>query len=111
MLLLPDAVLLQVSVRGTRMVPIGEYCSRDGIRHLNAPRDEITAGVRISLYIPLGTGGRLMAYAKWSVRGAVDFSLISVAMSFDTEGADLIVRDARMGVGVWLLPKSFALNR
>ncbi len=95
-----DAVLLQVSVRGTRTVPIGEYYSRDGIRHLNAPRDEITAGVRIPLYVPIGTGGRLLAYAKWSVRKAVDFPLISVAMRFDTEGADLIVRDARMVVGV-----------
>lgn len=93
-----DAVLVQRSIRGQRLVPISEHYLSDGIRHIAAPVDELTCEIRI----PVSQTPRRLAYAKWAVRESIDFPLISVAMRFDLEADrdDAPITDARIVVGV-----------
>ncbi len=97
-LLTLDAVLVQHSVRGERLVPIADHYTADGIRHLSAPTDEITTAIRI----PSPKRRRVLAYAKWAVRESIDFPLISVAMRFDLkdEAIGSIIEAAHIAVGV-----------
>ncbi|RMD97133.1 MAG: hypothetical protein D6814_10095, partial [Calditrichaeota bacterium] len=66
----------------------------DGVRHLNLQPGEILTRVRIPL-----RPHRRMAFRKWSVRHAIDFPLVNIALRVD-ETADGEITDAVAVVGV-----------
>ena len=76
-----DAQVYLVGPSGLRRVAMADYYVADGTRHTKRADDEVTTGV----VVPLRGGPRRAGYAKWTVRGSIDFPLISVALRFDLE--------------------------
>lgn len=97
-----DAVVVLHGPGGERQVAIAEYYNNDGVKHINIEPGELMTEVRV----PLPTGPRRTAYAKWTVRSSIDFPLISIAMRFDLdEGrsntpADTTIAGVKLVVGV-----------
>ncbi len=92
------ASLVQVGPEGRRVVPVADYYKSDGVRHTKRLDGEVTT----EIVVPLAPGPRRAGYAKWTVRGSIDFPLVSVALCFELEedrvGAP--VREAHVVVGV-----------
>lgn len=76
-----DAEIHLVGAGGLRRVALADYYVADGIRHTRRADDEVTTAI----VVPLAAGPRRSAYAKWTVRGSIDFPLTSVALRFDLE--------------------------
>lgn len=76
-----DARLVQVGPQGRREVALADYYKSDGVQHTTRQPGELTTEIRV----PLPTGPRRSGYAKWTVRGSIDFPLVSVALRFDLE--------------------------
>ncbi len=66
---------------GEREVPIAAYYDSDGISHVKKEPNEICTEIRV----PLPVRPWRTAYRKWTVRGSIDFPLVSVALRFDLD--------------------------
>jgi len=77
-----DARLVQRGAGGRRRdIDVASYFHADGTAHVLRERGEITWEIRI----PPAAQPRRTAYVKWSVRGSIDFPLVSVALRADLE--------------------------
>lgn len=76
-----DAEFVLIGPAGERVIPAEKYFKADGIRHTVCEDAELTTQIRV----PLASGPRRSAYAKWTVRKSIDFPLVSVALRFDLE--------------------------
>jgi 4-hydroxybenzoyl-CoA reductase beta subunit len=65
--------------QGRRELLLEDYYHADGVRHTLRRDDELTT----ELLVPLPRGPRRCHYAKWTVRGSIDFPLLSVALCFE----------------------------
>ncbi|MEX0836913.1 MAG: FAD binding domain-containing protein [Gemmatimonadota bacterium] len=72
---------------GRREMPVSDFFVADGIANTVRTTDEIVTEVRI----PLSSGERRQAYAKLRQRHAIDFPLLTVAISAEVE-EDGVVR-------------------
>lgn len=70
---------------GEREVPIGDYYDTDGVSHLKKEPNEVCTEIRV----PLPARPWRTAYRKWTVRGSIDFPLVSVALRFDLDDDSL----------------------
>jgi 4-hydroxybenzoyl-CoA reductase subunit beta len=73
------ARLQLVGGQGRRELLLEDYYHADGVRHTVRRDDELTT----ELLVPLPRGPRRCHYAKWTVRGSIDFPLLSVALCFE----------------------------
>lgn len=69
---------------GRREVQLAEYFHADGVAHTVRAADELTTEIRV----PVVAGVRRAAYRKWSVRGSIDFPLVSLALRVDLDRDD-----------------------
>jgi 4-hydroxybenzoyl-CoA reductase subunit beta len=76
-----DAEVVLAGPEGERVVPAAKYFKADGLRHTVREDAELTTRIRV----PIPSGPRRSAYAKWTVRKSIDFPLVSVALRFDLE--------------------------
>ncbi|MCX4240987.1 FAD binding domain-containing protein [Paraliomyxa miuraensis] len=92
------ASIVLVGSQGRRELPLEDYYLADGVRHTTRLDDELTT----ELVVPLPRGPRRSHYAKWTVRGSIDFPLVSVALRFDLEQDHVSapVSEAHVVVGV-----------
>ncbi len=83
---------------GRRDVAVADYYVADGTRHTTRKDGEVTTAI----VVPLPQGCRRTGYSKWTVRGSIDFPLISVALRFDLDRDDVAanVTQATVVVGV-----------
>ena len=79
---------------GERSLLLAELYNSNGVYHLNLQPGEIVTRVRVPV-VP----NRKLAFRKWSVRRAIDFPLVNVALRIDTTDSGEIV-DAVAVVGV-----------
>ncbi|MCA9652187.1 MAG: FAD binding domain-containing protein [Myxococcales bacterium] len=93
-----DARVVLVGPQGRRELLLEDYYQADGTRHTTRGDGELTT----ELVVPLPRGPRRSAYAKWTVRGSIDFPLVSVALRFELEEdrVSAPVREAHAVVGV-----------
>ncbi|MEM9457878.1 MAG: FAD binding domain-containing protein [Myxococcota bacterium] len=93
-----DAQLVQVGPQGRRELPLADYYKSDGVQHTTRLPGELTTEIRV----PLPIGPRRSRYAKWTVRGSIDFPLVSVALRFELEEdrVSAPVTEAHVVVGV-----------
>lgn len=93
-----DATLSLVGAEGARTVAIADYYNSDGTSHINKQPGELLTEIRV----PLAPGPRRVTYAKWTVRSAIDFPLVSVALciDLDADSVDARIVAARVCVGV-----------
>lgn len=84
--------------QGRRELPLEDYYVADGIRHTTRADDELTT----EILVPLPSGARRSHYAKWTVRGSIDFPLVSVALRFELrdDRVSAPVTEAHVVVGV-----------
>jgi len=92
-----DATIELTGPEGQRVMPLADYYRGDGISNTVRLPGEILTCVRV----PLPTTPRRTAYARWAVRGAIDFPLVSAAirLDLDGDGKDAAVTDVRVVVG------------
>jgi 4-hydroxybenzoyl-CoA reductase beta subunit len=92
------ASLVLVGGEGRRELPLDDYYQADGIRHTLRRDDELTT----EIVVPLPRGARRSHYAKWTVRGSIDFPLVSVALRFELaeDHVRAPVTEAHVVVGV-----------
>ncbi|MEO8542596.1 MAG: 4-hydroxybenzoyl-CoA reductase subunit beta [Burkholderiaceae bacterium] len=76
-LLVLQAEVELASVRGARWLALADLYRDDGAAHLTLAADELLTRVRI----PAAPHGRVSAYRKARVRGALDFPLAGVAVA------------------------------
>jgi 4-hydroxybenzoyl-CoA reductase subunit beta len=76
-----EARVVLVGPAGVREVPIAEYYDTDGISHIKKEPNEVCTEIRV----PLPSRPWRTAYRKWTVRGSIDFPLISIALRFDLD--------------------------
>lgn len=81
-------------VDGPRTIPLADLYNADGVHHLNLEPGDIVCGVRIPV-----RPGRKLAFRKWSVRHAIDFPLVNIALRIDARDSGEI-EDAVAVVGV-----------
>jgi 4-hydroxybenzoyl-CoA reductase subunit beta len=86
-LMVLDAVLVLVGPGGTREVAVRDFFVPDGILNTRRESGEILTEIRI----PLVSAGRRTVYTKLRQRKAIDFPLLTVAVSGDV-GEDGVVR-------------------
>lgn len=93
-----DARVALVGPGGEREVALSDYYDTDGVSHIKKDPAEVMTEVRV----PLPDGPRRTAYRKWTVRGSIDFPLISIALRFDLaeDSMHAVIRDARVCLGV-----------
>ncbi|PRP93215.1 4-hydroxybenzoyl-CoA reductase subunit beta [Enhygromyxa salina] len=93
-----DAEVVLAGPQGERVVPAAKYYKADGLRHTVREDAEITTKLRV----PLASGPRRSAYAKWTVRKSIDFPLVSVALRFDlaSDDVDAAVTGLKIVAGV-----------
>ena len=92
------ASIVQVGGQGRRELLMEDYYQADGIEHTLRKDDELTA----EILVPLPRGPRRSHYAKWTVRGSIDFPLVSVALRLELaeDHVHAPVTDAHVVVGV-----------
>jgi 4-hydroxybenzoyl-CoA reductase subunit beta len=73
------ATIVQVGPQGRRELPLAEFFTADGTQHTARAPGEVTTELRV----PRPKGPRRSTYTKWTVRGSIDFPLVSVALRFD----------------------------
>jgi 4-hydroxybenzoyl-CoA reductase subunit beta len=94
-LLVLEAQVEVVSVRGTRCIPLAQLYRDDGAAHLQLARDELVARVQL----PTPQEPSVSGYRKARVRGAIDFPLAGVAIALAVhDGAVSHLRVALTGV-------------
>jgi len=76
-----EARVALVGPAGEREVPIASYYDTDGTAHIKKQPSEVCTEIRV----PLPAGPWRTGYRKWTVRGSIDFPLVSVALRFDLE--------------------------
>jgi len=76
-----EARVVLVGPGGQREVPIADYYDTDGVDHLKKEPNEVCTEIRV----PLPVRPWRTAYRKWTVRGSIDFPLVSVALRFDLD--------------------------
>lgn len=76
---------------GEREVPIADYYDSDGVSHIKKEPQELCTEVRVPLPPPAWRTG----YRKWTVRGSIDFPLVSIALRFDLDGDSVRARIRR----------------
>jgi 4-hydroxybenzoyl-CoA reductase subunit beta len=93
-----EARVALVGPGGEREVAIADYYDSDGISHINKEPNEVCTEIRV----PLPTRPWRIGYRKWTVRGSIDFPLVSVAMRFDLDGDSVSahIRRALVCLGV-----------
>ena len=93
-----EARVVLLGPGGEREVPIADYYDTDGISHIKKGADEVCTEIRV----PLPGGPWRTAYRKWTVRGSIDFPLVSVALRFDLDDDTVRahIRRALVCVGV-----------
>jgi 4-hydroxybenzoyl-CoA reductase subunit beta len=74
-----DARIVLVGAHGRRELALADYFVADGLRHTVREDGEVTTEIAV----PLPTGPRRATYTKWTVRGSIDFPLVSLALRFD----------------------------
>lgn len=96
-LMVLDATLVLHGPAGRREVPVSDFFVADGIANTRREPDEILVEVRI----PLAASARSTAYAKLRQRRAIDFPLLTVAVSAELEpdGTVRTVRGVVTGLG------------
>src|SRR5690606_737538 len=94
-----DAEVVLAGPNGERVVPAGKYFKADGLRHTIREDGELTTQIRV----PLPSGPRRSAYAKWTVRKSIDFPLVSVALRFDLEADSVHAAIGNLAVVVGVL--------
>lgn len=94
-----DAELVLVGPAGERVIPAEKYFKPDGTRHTVREDGELTTQIRV----PLPSGPRRSAYAKWTVRKSIDFPLVSVALRFDLEDDQVHAPITKLAVVVGVL--------
>lgn len=72
-----DAVAVLHGPRGRREIPVREFFVADGIANTRREPDELVTEIRV----PLGSSLRRTGYAKLRQRNAIDFPLLTVAVS------------------------------
>jgi 4-hydroxybenzoyl-CoA reductase subunit beta len=82
-----------LSVRGERLVAVGELFRDDGMHPYTRASDEILS----EIILPPADGWRSV-YLKLRRRGSFDFPILGVAVALRT-GADRMVKDARITLG------------
>jgi len=80
-LMVLDAQVELCSVGKHRWLPLAQLYRDDGAAHLTLAPGELLARVRL----PVAAAGRLCAYRKARVRGAIDFPLAGVAVALELE--------------------------
>jgi CO/xanthine dehydrogenase FAD-binding subunit len=88
------ATLLLASARGERTVPVLSFFRGDGLRNTVRRPDELLLGVTL----PPPPPGLRAAYVKLRVRQAIDFPVLSVAVSV-VEDEGRLVEDVTLVVG------------
>jgi 4-hydroxybenzoyl-CoA reductase subunit beta len=81
-----------VSIRGERVLPLGELYANDGISYLTRQPDEILTTIRL----PSSSGWR-SAYWKLRRRGSFDFAVAAAAVAVKLEGP--LVAEVRIVLG------------
>jgi 4-hydroxybenzoyl-CoA reductase subunit beta len=94
-----DAELVLVGPAGERVLPAAKYFKADGLRHTVREDGELTTQIRV----PLPSGPRRCAYAKWTVRKSIDFPLVSVALRFDLEADQVHAPITKLAIVVGVL--------
>lgn len=80
-----DATVTLESVRGTRVVPLHELYTADGISNTTREPDEILTRVTVPV-----ASQRQSGFEKLRRRGAIDFPLLSIAARVDRDGDRLM---------------------
>jgi len=80
-LMVLDAQVELCSAGNHRWLPLAQLYRDDGAAHLTLAPGELLARVRL----PVAAAGRLCAYRKARVRGAIDFPLAGVAVALELE--------------------------
>jgi 4-hydroxybenzoyl-CoA reductase subunit beta len=93
-----DATVVLVGPGGRRELPVAEYFTADGTDHTLREDGEVTTAIRV----PLPAGPRRSSYQKWTVRGSIDFPLLSLALrvDLDRDAADGVITGQRVVGGV-----------
>lgn len=92
------ATVVLVGPQGRREVPMADYYHADGTRHTRRADGELST----EIVVPLPTTPRRSHYTKWTVRGSIDFPLVSIALRFDLaeDSVGAAVEQAHIVVGV-----------
>lgn len=80
-----EARVVLIGPGGEREVPIASYYDSDGVSHIKKEPNEVCTEIRV----PLPSRPWRTGYRKWTVRGSIDFPLISVALRFDLDDDSL----------------------
>jgi CO/xanthine dehydrogenase FAD-binding subunit len=103
----PALIALNAGVRitgpaETREIPLADLYSGDAVRPIAVDSDEILTEV----LVPGTPAGRVAAYSKFSLRGAIEFGALGLAVALDVAGRDRFCRLARIAVGsLWPAPQ------
>lgn len=92
------ASVVLVGPNGRRELPMAKYYRADGTNHTLREPDELST----EIVVPLPTGPRRATYSKWTVRGSIDFPLVSIALCFELaeDRVGAAVEQAQVVVGV-----------
>ncbi|MEE2786847.1 MAG: FAD binding domain-containing protein [Myxococcota bacterium] len=85
-----DAQLELISPRGTRLVGLDEFYVNDGVKNNQIASDELLVGV----HVPRPDASRAMAYQKLRIRGAIDFPMLNLGLSYLKDGET--IRDIQL---------------
>jgi len=99
-----DALVVLVGPRGTREVPVRDFFLADGIVNTRREADEILTEVRL----PLAAARRRTAYAKLRQRKAIDFPLLTVAVSADVDDGGTVRSLEGVVTGLGSRPRELA---
>jgi 4-hydroxybenzoyl-CoA reductase subunit beta len=86
-----EARITLLGPAGRREVPIADYYDTDGVSHIKKEPQELCTEIRV----PLPPPAWRTAYRKWTIRGSIDFPLVSIALRFDLDGDTLRARIRR----------------
>jgi len=103
-LMVLDASVVLVGPRGTREVPVRDFFLADGIVNTRREADEILTEVRL----PLAAARRRTAYAKLRQRKAIDFPLLTVAVSADVDDGGTVRSLEGVVTGLGSRPRELA---
>ncbi len=91
-LLVHDAEVEIVGKDGTRVTPLEDLYSDDGLDHLTLSHDELLVSVRL----PKPAEGSVSSYEKSRIRGSIDFPLAGCAVSLSIE--EQIIKDIKIAL-------------
>ncbi len=94
-----EAKVALLGPAGEREVPIADYYDTDGVSHVKKDPQELCTEIRV----PLPAGPWRTGYRKWTVRGSIDFPLVSIALRFDLESSSTRARIRRAMVCLGVL--------